>query len=144
MAPELKTKLKKLSTKLGCNFFETRIARSTLNTFFINDNKTYIFKDGSIVEATEHCKVCHEPFVLGKTKNVHGVISPYTTKNMQDLLILMQFSIVLEYLMNIYQKWIKLHLEVKNKLASNSSNSYYFLIQHSTNQIGSKRIYSKW
>lgn len=68
MAPELKTKLKKLSTKLGCNFFETRFARSTLNTFFINDNKTYIFKDGSIVEATEHCKVCHEPFVLGKTK----------------------------------------------------------------------------
>lgn len=59
---ELKDKVKEISEIIGCSYYEKRIGKSSTTPFFLDNNqKTYIFNNGTIVPHTGRCDSCKEP-----------------------------------------------------------------------------------
>lgn len=59
---DLKDKVKEISEKIGCSYYEKRIGKSSTSPFFLDkENKTYIFNNVEIIPINERCNSCSEP-----------------------------------------------------------------------------------
>ena len=66
---ELKSKIKKISDVIGCNYYEKHIGRSSTTPFFLDRKKqTHTFNNGKIAPHVERCDSCKEPKTIANSK----------------------------------------------------------------------------